>query len=82
MLQTAPSEDVQEIVGEKIWQKRQVVSFPFLPERIAGGPGKGRCLLMAGVSGDLASAAGRGASVYLREDRQEQGGFQTNPRIF
>uniref|UniRef100_A0A8C4MFM9 Uncharacterized protein n=1 Tax=Equus asinus TaxID=9793 RepID=A0A8C4MFM9_EQUAS len=35
------SEDMQEIVQEKIWQKRQVKSFPFLPGRSAGGPRKG-----------------------------------------
>ena len=67
---------------EKIWQKKQVVSFASLPVRIAGGLAKRGRLLMARGPRDLAPAAGREGSVYLWEDRGEQGGFQTDPRMF
>lgn len=59
-----------------------MLNFPFLPGRIAGGPGKGRRLLMAERPRDLALAAGKGASMHLWEDTWEQSGFQRDPRIF
>uniref|UniRef100_A0A7N5KID6 Uncharacterized protein n=1 Tax=Ailuropoda melanoleuca TaxID=9646 RepID=A0A7N5KID6_AILME len=59
-------DETSEIVREKSWQKRQVVSVPFLPGRIAGGPGKGRRLFMARNLRDLAPAAEKGASTLGR----------------
>ena len=82
LLKTTHSEDVQEMLRKKSWQKRQVLSFPFLPGHVASGPGKGKRLLMVGGPRDLVPAAGKGASVHLWEDRREQGGFQRDPRIF
>nr|BAE90106.1 unnamed protein product [Macaca fascicularis] len=56
------SEDIQEIVREKIWQKTQVVGFHFLPGRSAGGPGKGKLLFYGQGFWRLALAAERGAA--------------------
>uniref|UniRef100_A0A452U976 Uncharacterized protein n=1 Tax=Ursus maritimus TaxID=29073 RepID=A0A452U976_URSMA len=64
---TTHSEGVQEIVREKSWQKRQVVSFPFLPGRIAGGPGKGRRIFMARGLRDLANLLIRGKKSLAEE---------------
>uniref|UniRef100_A0A8C7B3R4 Uncharacterized protein n=1 Tax=Neovison vison TaxID=452646 RepID=A0A8C7B3R4_NEOVI len=55
----------RKLCERESWQKRQVLNFPFLPGRIAGGPGKGRRLLMAERPRDLALAAGKGASINL-----------------
>uniref|UniRef100_A0A2K6TXV0 Uncharacterized protein n=1 Tax=Saimiri boliviensis boliviensis TaxID=39432 RepID=A0A2K6TXV0_SAIBB len=72
------SEDIQEIVREKIWQKTQVGGFHFLPGRSAGGPGKGKLLFMARVSGD-----GRwGEKGERQEDRLEQDRFQRDQITF
>ena len=79
-LKTTQSKKLCWKLRENLAEKRQVVSFPFLPGRSVNSPGKGRLLFIAG-SWRFGLAAERGVSAQRRADRPEQGGFQTDQRF-